>query len=174
MLKRRDLLAAAAAILLPTASLGQPFNTFRLRIARNRRFADLVDLDDCLTGKMYLLGDSPSDPGVHLCDTLELPYRDDQNDISAIRAGAYSGNVRIDGSLGWRVELDYSSRRLYIQIHTGNVPWQVRGCILVGSAGDSCQIRGGTSRAARDKIQRLYGSSTARPIEISVVEDVPS
>ncbi|RWC96037.1 MAG: hypothetical protein EOS73_33895, partial [Mesorhizobium sp.] len=122
IVKRRSVVVAALAAANSASGASSPFVPFRLEIRRNRRFADLVDLDDCLTGQMFLLGTSAVDPGVYLCDTLELPYRNDQNDISAINPGSFSGRVRTDGARGWRIELDYPAKRLYIQIHSGNVP----------------------------------------------------
>ncbi|MGH3515775.1 MAG: DUF5675 family protein [Pseudonocardiaceae bacterium] len=36
-----------------------------------------------------------------LCYTLELPWKDNQNNTSCIRVGSYTGTIRTDGNKGW-------------------------------------------------------------------------
>jgi Family of unknown function (DUF5675) len=43
--------------------------------------------------------------------TLELPWRNNENNISRIPAGTYPATIRQDGNLGWRIELNETSPR---------------------------------------------------------------
>lgn len=113
-----------------------------------------------------------SDPGRFVCDTLELPYRNEQNSISCIKPGAYSGFVRteptVDGrALGWRIQINWT-RQLAVQIHVGNSIDNSPGCVLVGSAEPPCTLRAGSSGSARDIIKSLYGEANSRKIELTV------
>jgi len=88
---------------------------------------------ECILGDMIIHrpfgGGSPFP--LRLC-TLELPFMDNINNVSSIPTGSYSAKVRTDGSKGWRLELIVPGRS-NIQIHSGNIPSDVRGCILVGT-----------------------------------------
>jgi Family of unknown function (DUF5675) len=66
------------------------------------------------------------------CYTLELPYKGNQNYISSIPLGKYSAFIRKDGKMGWRIELVDTGDRKHIQIHSGNSPSDIEGCVLVG------------------------------------------
>lgn len=68
----------------------------------------------------------------YLCHTLELPWRDNDKGKSCIPPGTYPAFVRTDGPKGWRLELRNTQDRKNIQIHVGNTPNQIEGCILVG------------------------------------------
>lgn len=66
------------------------------------------------------------------CKTLELPWKDDKKNVSCIPAGKYKAFLRTDHKI-WRVELTGTGNRTHIQIHNGNYPSQIDGCILVGT-----------------------------------------
>ena len=76
----------------------------------------------------------------YACYTLELPWRENQKNISSIPAGKYECKIRVSpkyGKIYWVTEVD---GRTYILIHAGN--WagdkekgfksNVNGCILLG------------------------------------------
>lgn len=68
-----------------------------------------------------------------LCWTLELPYRDNQKNISCIPKGKYKC-IRVKSpKFGecWHVQ-DVPNRS-EILIHTGNTHHDIQGCILLGS-----------------------------------------
>src|SRR5467141_833998 len=68
-----------------------------------------------------------------LCVRLRLPWRRNQNEISAIPAGTYDGTVREHGDFGWRIVLvDSSGKRKHIQIHLGNWTHKSTCCVLLG------------------------------------------
>lgn len=70
--------------------------------------------------------------GEHICYTLELPWLDNQKNISCIPNGIY-GVVPHNGEKYkgvWRL-LDVPNRA-GILIHAGNTKKDIQGCILVG------------------------------------------
>jgi hypothetical protein len=97
---------------------------------------DLLLIRDTFTnkstiGELFLNGE-------RMCDTLELPYKDNQKRISCIPAGEYSVRIRVARESGSR---DYVhllvqdvKDRSYILFHRGNKAEDTRGCILVGQS----------------------------------------
>ena len=74
--------------------------------------------------------------GERFCDTLELPYRDNQRSISCIPTGQYKVRMRYPRESATRDYLhllvkDVPNRK-FILIHRGNKPSHSKGCILVG------------------------------------------
>ena len=68
------------------------------------------------------------------CLSLELPDRDNQEDISCIPAGIYDYYLRNSPKNGYVLELRNVPGRSYIQIHSANFTRQIQGCILVGDS----------------------------------------
>jgi len=70
---------------------------------------------------------------IPFCVTLELPWRDNERNISCIPEGIYTCNLRMSPKRKREVyELVGVPGRDLIQIHTGNKPSDIAGCILVG------------------------------------------
>jgi len=70
---------------------------------------------------------------IPFCVTLELPWRDNQRNISCVPEGIYTANRRFSPKRKRDVyELVGVPGRDLIQIHIGNKPSDIRGCILVG------------------------------------------
>ena len=66
--------------------------------------------------------------------TLELPWLDNQKNISCIPTGEYNYIKRASPGKGYEViELVDVPDRAYIQIHLGNYTRQIEGCILPGT-----------------------------------------
>ena len=79
-------------------------------------------------GKMF------TEDGLWICETLELPWRDNLRGISCIPEGAYECKLAMSPSRGYKVYwLQDVPGRKDCQIHIGNFPKDIRGCILVGS-----------------------------------------
>ena len=80
-------------------------------------------------GRLFLNGEL-------LCDTLELPYKDNQRSISCIPAGQYKVRMRYPRESGTRDYLHLLIQdvpnRDYILFHIGNTAKDTRGCVLVG------------------------------------------
>ena len=88
---------------------------------------ETVSYDDATIGRMWC--------GSFQCLTLELPWLDNQKNISCIPAGVYEYEKRISPSKLYEViELKEVPNRSYIQIHAGNYTRQILGCCLTGNA----------------------------------------
>ena len=74
--------------------------------------------------------------GERMCDTLELPYKDNQRNISCIPAGKYKVRLRLARESATRDYLHLLVKdvpnRDYILFHIGNKNSDTKGCILVG------------------------------------------
>ena len=66
------------------------------------------------------------------CNTLELPYLDNQRNISCIPVGVYRCRKRVSPKFGLCFIVEDVPGRSYILIHRGNFYSDIRGCILVG------------------------------------------
>lgn len=66
------------------------------------------------------------------CVTLELPWRDNQQNQSCIPAGRYEIKHHQSPSNGHVLAFDHVDNREDIQIHAGNTAKETTGCILVG------------------------------------------
>ena len=82
-------------------------------------------------GKLFLNGEK-------FCDTLELPYLDNQRSISCIPLGEYKVRLRTARESATRDYLHLLVQdvegRSYILVHIGNYPKHTKGCILVGQS----------------------------------------
>ena len=68
------------------------------------------------------------------CKTLELPWLQNQPNISCIPKGIYQCHKIISPSLGECFEIADVPNRTYIRGHAGNFTRQILGCILFGRA----------------------------------------
>lgn len=66
--------------------------------------------------------------------TLELPYRNNQRQISSIDLGKYRVRKRFSEKYGNHFELISVKKRDKILIHIANFVRELKGCIAVGSA----------------------------------------
>lgn len=74
------------------------------------------------------------------CRTLELPWRDNQKQISCIPAGEYDVETRLSNKYGRVYWVRHVPNRTYILIHSGNYggdkskgyKTHIMGCILLG------------------------------------------
>lgn len=69
---------------------------------------------------------------VFACITLELPWRDNKNDVSHIPRGVYPARKMYSSTLGHIVAIDEVPGRSLIRIHSANKVEQLRGCVAVG------------------------------------------
>lgn len=69
------------------------------------------------------------------CYTLELPWKDNERNISCIpAAGAYKGVKHESPANGLCIAINNVADRDYIQIHSANFIHQLKGCIAVGDS----------------------------------------
>jgi len=66
------------------------------------------------------------------CKTLELPYKDNQKNISCIPAGKYPIKHRESKKYGKHLHIQKVTGRTYILMHSANFFHQLEGCIAVG------------------------------------------
>tara|TARA_R100000808_G_scaffold1425_1_gene6471 strand:- start:258 stop:749 length:492 start_codon:yes stop_codon:yes gene_type:complete len=85
--------------------------------------------DESTIGELFLNGE-------RFCDTLELPYRDNQTSISCIPIGQYKARLRLPRESATReyihLLVEDVKDRSHILFHRGNTAKDTRGCILVG------------------------------------------
>lgn len=66
------------------------------------------------------------------CKTLELPFLNNQNQVSCIPNGCYRANKTVHAKFGKCIFIFNVSKRTGIYIHSGNYYNQILGCVLVG------------------------------------------
>ena len=95
----------------------------------------LIERYDCgpvqALGRLYVLENSYRT--IFSCDTLELPWKNNQVKISHIPAGIYSVVKRTSSKFKLHFHLTDTKGRAYILSHAGNTYRDIEGCILVGS-----------------------------------------
>lgn len=92
--------------------------------------------------KATLVRTSTSDQGTHgvlvfdgfTCHTLELPWRDNERNISCIPTGHYRCSEVDSPKFGKAYQIHDVPERSHILFHRGNWASEVKGCILLGSA----------------------------------------
>ncbi|WP_188746610.1 DUF5675 family protein [Parapedobacter defluvii] len=99
--------------------------------------------------------------GEVLCYTLELPWKDNLNNVSCIPPGTYSGILRYDKADGWRIQLENVPNRTGVQIHMGNYTREIKGCVLVGTGANvgNCSVQNSALAYSRLK-KAFYGTDT--------------
>jgi len=106
--------------------------------------------------------------GKPICVTLELPWRDNQNNKSCIPPGEYICrveplDVKKTGGKGKGFLLHDVEGRDRVFIHVANSPQQLQGCIAVGlyfSEGKYGEPQIAESRAGFDKIFKALGTDS--------------
>ena len=108
------------------------------------------DQDDVRTlGAMF-------DGEERLVETLELPWRDNQRGISCVPEGTYECKLAFSPSRKCYVYwLQNVPGRQDVQIHIGNFPKDIRGCILVGTKRGKNSVL--SSRVAFDAFMNRVG-----------------
>lgn len=72
--------------------------------------------------------------GDNTCFSLELPWKDNQEDVSCIPPGTYLAQYRNSPSNGDVLELQNVPLRTFVQVHSANFTRQLLGCIAVGDS----------------------------------------
>lgn len=159
-------------LLFPVEAISQ-VQPLALRLVRRTGWQALMGTNKCVIGDMFVTSTSfpLSDRGSKISNALELAYRNNDKNISSIPAGQYRGAVRVDGHLGWRIELIGTGNRTNVQIHIGNRPVDTIGCILLGlgdSTDSQCEIGG--SAAAMDKLKSAYADLSGKRAVVLKIE----
>ena len=105
--------------------------------------------DKSVMGELFINGE-------RICDTLELPWRDNQRSVSCIPAGEYKVRFRYPRESASRDYLHLLIKdvpnRDYILFHRGNTAKDSRGCVLVGFANQQDFV--GNSTLAMDLLMK--------------------
>ena len=115
--------------------------------ARKKKLITLEESKDIIGINLLLIRDDFSEKstlgklflnGEMFCDTLELPWLDNQRSISCIPEGEYNVRLRTAKESATRDYLHLLVQdvegRSYILVHIGNYPRDTKGCILVGQS----------------------------------------
>ena len=82
--------------------------------------------DDCTIGRLRY--------GDFKCLTLELPWRENEPNVSCVPAGTYDAIKYDSPKHGEVVLLKDVPHRSFVEIHSGNYTRQILGCILAGES----------------------------------------
>lgn len=82
-------------------------------------------------GKLYLLKND--NVIIDKWDSLELPDRDNQRNISCIPEGDYKASIHNSPKFGKTLWVRDVPNRSEILIHAGNFHFDILGCILIGT-----------------------------------------
>lgn len=128
-----------------TVSAQNEFNILIVRTSINSKST---------TGELFVNGN-------FIAHTLELPWENNASYISSIPAGKYTAHLRYDKNDRWRLQLDDVPDRTGVQLHIGNYPAQIQGCVLVGDEvfNESNKIEKSGTAYNRLKTE-FYGSVT--------------
>lgn len=89
--------------------------------------------------------------------TLELPWKDNQHDISCIPPGTYKIDLETHAKFGKCYRLAGVPDRAGILIHVGNYPSDTKGCIILGETFITKGV--GNSRDAIQRLIRIAGAN---------------
>ena len=110
--------------------------------------------DDCTIGRLTY--------NDFQCLALELPWRENQQNISCIPYGNYDCEKYMSGTHGECIAVLDVEDRTHIRIHKGNFTHQILGCILVGD---------GIKDINRDGVPDVINSAKTLKELLSVLPD---
>jgi hypothetical protein len=108
-------------------------------------------------GKLYI-------NGVFICDTLELPWRNNERSVSCIPKGKYQVVHRQSAKYKNHLHIIDVPGRSLILIHPGNSAKDTNGCILPGMIRSANSLL--NSKIAMDEIMKLTFKKTDIEIEV--------
>jgi hypothetical protein len=120
-------------------------------------------------GKFYLL-DEETQSVLKMWHSMELPWKDNQQNISCIPAGYYKGILHISPTFGKCLWLQDVPNRSEILIHAANFYYDLLGCIGIGK--DLSHIDGDkyidvtSSRDSLTELLELLDNQTVVDIQI--------
>lgn len=103
---------------------------------------------------------------------LELPWRDNKENVSRIPKGNYTAFIRKKETSKWAydcIQLQSVLGRTVVQIHRGNIPGETDGCILPGTSKTKNEVQ--SSKVALDKI--MVEAVKASIITVEITEQFP-
>lgn len=119
-----------------------------------------IEIERKYRKEKYIIGLMTVD-GRFFCDTLELPWRDNQQNISCIPEGRY--DIRLTYSQKFcrvlPLVMDVPNRS-GIRVHAANRPEEITGCIAVGENTKKGMVL--NSRYYENKLVELLKASESR------------
>lgn len=106
--------------------------------------------------------------GMYVCETLELPWRENQTGISCIPAGTYPVVFREDPGSKYpypHLHVQNVPGRTWILFHIGNKPADTRGCILPGMSRAKDWV--GDSAIAFNRLMELLEGAEEMELTVS-------
>ena len=113
-----------------------------------------------------------SHEGVPFLVTLELPYKDNQRDISCIPAGGYTCEWHNSFKFGECYRLLDVKDRNEILIHAGNETKDTHGCILVGRGFGIIQVPSVYLAESKLGLEKLYSLTNKEHFRL-IIEEKP-
>lgn len=115
-----------------------------------------------------LRGDD-GDESTIVAQTLELPWKDNQPDVSCIPAGTYECVLKFSPehnmNLYWITGVP---NRADVEIHIGNFPSNTKGCVLLGDTREADAIDN-----SGDAFHRFMAAMNGAPSFTLTVADLP-
>lgn len=126
-----------------------------LEVQADHMVVSRIHQPDCTLGVMNYKG--------FRCFTLELPWKNNQQDISCIPAGWYNCRKIVSGKHGKCIEICDVVGRTLVRIHPANYTRDLLGCIAVGASLVDLDRDGimdtGTSKATMTKMMSALPAS---------------
>lgn len=109
--------------------------------------------------------------GVAFAVTLELPWRNNAQDISCIPAGTYEAFYRLSPQRGYHVwQLIDVPGRTYVQIHKGTTTAHTKGCIIVAEQFEEYNGRFAVFRSSKGFNELMEKTKGLTRIRLRVID----
>lgn len=130
-------------------------------------------LEDRTLGCMVVyLNENILENELNVFNTLELPYKGNQRNISCIPCGKYKVTKRFSEKYGNHFKVESVPNRSDILIHVGNYPEDTHGCILIGDDARDINADGKNevvnSKHAMRKLNKLLKNE--KNIELVIID----
>ncbi|MBD3630528.1 DUF5675 family protein [Cyclobacterium sp.] len=116
-------------------------------------------------GRLFVLDENGAI--VFFCFTLELPWKDNQQNISCIPEGRYKVKKRSSQKYGNHLHILDVPGRSWILIHEANFVSQLRGCIAIGKA--RADINGDGLEDVTESVKTKHALLELLPDETEIV-----
>ncbi|WP_081295268.1 DUF5675 family protein [Gilliamella sp. Choc4-2] len=104
-------------------------------------------------------------PSGMVLSTLELPWKDNQRQISCIPASIYQCDIVNSPKFGRVYQVKDVPNRSHILIHAGNWTKDTQGCILVGMSNNDTQLF-----ESRKALNLLMNELNGQSFKLEVIE----
>lgn len=107
--------------------------------------------------------------GKHICNTIELPWKENAKRVSCIPEGKYKLKIRYSHKFKWHLEVVDVENRNYILIHpANNALRELNGCIAPVTKISGPGV-GLMSRKALEKLKELIYPKLEQGVEVTLI-----